>query len=86
MAIHVAAGWSVGIDSSDVSGRQIGQFALNTVTSIVIDASGGNDSVTLINIAIDSEIYGGNGNDTLIGSLGNDSIFGEAGNDSLFGR
>ncbi len=67
------------------SGRQIGQFALNTVTSIVIDASGGNDSVTLINIAIDSEIYGGNGNDTLIGSLGNDSIFGEAGNDSLFG-
>jgi Ca2+-binding RTX toxin-like protein len=67
------------------NGRQIGRFALNTVTSIIIDASGGNDFVTLVNIAIGSEIYGGSGHDTLIGSSGNDSIFGEAGNDSLFG-
>jgi Ca2+-binding RTX toxin-like protein len=68
------------------NGRQIGQFARNTVTSIIIDASGGNDFVTLINIGIDSEIYGGSGHDTLIGSSGNDRIFGEAGNDRLFGR
>ena len=68
------------------NGRQIGQFSLNTVTSIVVDASGGNDIVTLINIGIDSEIYGGSGHDTLIGGSGNDRIFGEAGNDRLFGR
>ena len=68
------------------NGRQIGQFSLNSVTSIIIDASGGNDIVTLINIGIDSEIYGGSGHDTLIGSLGNDRIFGEAGSDRLFGR
>ena len=68
------------------NGRQIGQFSLNTVTSIVVDASGGNDIVTLINIGIDSEIYGGSGHDTLIGGSGDDRIFGEAGNDRLFGR
>lgn len=67
------------------NGRQIGRFAANTVTSIMIDASGGNDFVTLINIAIDSEIHGGAGNDTLVGGSGNDSIFGEAGHDRLFG-
>lgn len=67
------------------NGRQIGLFTLNTVTSLIIDASGGNDVVTLINIALNSEIYGGSGHDTLTGSLGNDSIFGEAGNDKLFG-
>lgn len=67
------------------NGWQIGRFALNTVTSIIIDASGGNDFVTLINVAIDSEICGGSGHDTLIGSSGNDSIYGEGGNDSLIG-
>jgi hypothetical protein len=67
------------------NGRQIGQFTLNTVTSLIIDASAGNDVVTLTRIGLNSEIYGGSGNDTLTGSVGNDTISGEAGNDNLFG-
>ncbi len=67
------------------NGRQIGLFTRSTVTSLIVDASAGNDVVTLINITINSEIYGGAGHDTLTGSLGHDSIFGESGNDSLFG-
>ncbi|MDP9172504.1 MAG: hypothetical protein M3O30_01385 [Planctomycetota bacterium] len=64
------------------------------VSSIEIDALGGNDSVTIGHGVIgalvsggagDDTLIGGDGSDTLIGGAGNDLIQGMAGNDSIDG-
>ena len=49
---------------------------------------GGNDTITLneSNGALPrANLFGGAGNDTLIGGSGNDQLFGQAGNDTLLG-
>jgi hypothetical protein len=67
-------------------GQRLGAFALSAVTSIVVEAGGGNDFVQLAgNIRIGATILGGEGNDVLFGGRGNDALRGEAGNDYLFG-
>lgn len=56
------------------------------VTSIQIIAGGGNDAVRLRSTNLTSDIRGGSGADTLVGSsTARDFIFGEGGNDSLSG-
>jgi Ca2+-binding RTX toxin-like protein len=50
---------------------------------------GGNDTITLneSNGALPAaNLFGGDGNDTLIGGSGNDQLFGQAGNDNLLGK
>ena len=47
-------------------------------------AGAGNDVVS-INLAANSSVYGGDGNDTLTGGAGKDSLYGESGNDALNG-
>jgi Ca2+-binding RTX toxin-like protein len=50
---------------------------------------GGNDTLALdeANGALPSaNLFGGDGNDTLIGGSGNDQLFGQAGNDTLLGK
>ncbi len=69
--------------------------------TIVIDAGGGDDSVTILSIdsglTASIEVRGGSGNDTinasavatglrLEGNAGNDTVTGGAGNDTLFGN
>ncbi|QDU30382.1 Serralysin C precursor [Anatilimnocola aggregata] len=66
-------------------GRQAGKFAASSVQQVAIDARGGNDYVSLALIAIPSTIYGGAGNDILIGGSKRDVISGGAGNDFLYG-
>jgi Ca2+-binding RTX toxin-like protein len=57
------------------------------VAGIQVNVLGGNDVVDAGPfIAKPFAIYGGPGNDTLIGSSGLDGIFGEAGDDLLGGR
>ena len=69
-----------------LQGKRLGAFVSDDVDSIVIDARGGNDHVSLAHrISIDAEIYGGSGRDLLMGARGNDRLFGEAGNDLLMG-
>ncbi len=54
----------------------------------VIDAGAGNDTVNLLGVAVDPAdpvIYGGDGDDTIIGSPNIDLIFGGRGNDILIG-
>jgi Ca2+-binding RTX toxin-like protein len=60
----------------------------NTV-QITILGVGGNDKLSLneTNGALPAAmIFGGNGNDTLIGGSGGDSLFGQVGNDTLLGK
>ena len=67
-------------------GERLGAFALNQVSSIVVNAGAGNDFVQLAgNIRAGATILGGDGNDVLFGGNGNDTLRGEAGNDYLFG-
>jgi len=67
-------------------GQKLGSFALSQVTTIAIDAGGGNDFVQIVgNINIASTLLGGAGNDTLLGGKGHDKLFGNEGNDFLFG-
>jgi hypothetical protein len=61
-------------------------------TGYIIDAGGGNDTVTGSSSGDDitggsgaDSIDGGGGDDTLIGGTGSDSILGGAGNDTIFG-
>src|SRR5262245_11923732 len=54
---------------------------------IVVDAKGGNDTVTAANAVTESmTLHGGDGADTMYGGGANDQLFGDAGNDVLDGR
>ncbi len=68
------------------NGRLLGRFSQSLVTHITVDAGDGNDVVNLTNVNIRSNIYGGRGNDVLIGGKANDRIWGEEGWDVLIGR
>ncbi len=68
------------------NGTRIGQFDV-AVTSIVVDGRGEDDVIRIARqIDTDAELYGGAGNDLIIGGSGDDRIFGEGGRDLLFGR
>lgn len=68
-------------------GRLLGRFDEELISSIVIDAHGGSDIVSVsAEISIDAIIHGGDGNDILLGGSGDDQLFGDGGHDMLFGR
>jgi len=67
------------------NGRRIGSFSLTQIQRIIVDAGDGNDFVTLTNVTVASDLYGGRGSDILIGGLAADNLFGEDGNDKLYG-
>lgn len=68
------------------------EFAAADVTSIVVNAGAGNDSVTLAGgtrstpFAVAATINGDAGNDNLSGAAGSDSINGGDGDDNLYGN
>jgi Ca2+-binding RTX toxin-like protein len=63
------------------------QYPIGSVKGIVVEALGGDDSVSVSSaITINNTLYGGEGNDTLSGGSGNDLIYGNDGNDVLFGN
>ncbi len=66
-------------------GRLLGRFTQSSVTHITLDAGAGHDFVTLVNVNVSSDLYGGRGNDILIGGNASDRIWGEDGWDTLFG-
>ncbi len=78
--VHRSGGLSVTSD-----GRLLGRFTQSSVTHITVDAGAGNDFVTLVNVNVSSDLYGGRGNDILIGGDASDRIWGEEGWDTLFG-
>jgi Ca2+-binding RTX toxin-like protein len=72
----------------------VGSIAANRVRAIEVDAGAGNDTVVLLNpqlqsgvdyITKPSVIFGGSGNDTLVGGASFDLISGGSGNDQIFG-
>ena len=64
-------------------------FPLGSIRVMGISAGGGNDEVRIDDsngpVRCRAYVYGGAGNDTLIGGSGPDVIFGEAGNDVIDG-
>jgi len=68
---------------------QGGTPTVANTSSIQMFGQGGDDTLALdeANGALPAaNLFGGNGNDTLIGGSGNDLLFGQAGNDVLFGK
>jgi ELWxxDGT repeat protein len=70
-------------------------YAVSSLSSIIINASDGNDTINLKRVAIASKIFGGAGNDVIYGSQaadrimagdGDDWINGGAGNDVIYGE
>lgn len=61
-------------------------FAASKVTSVVVNAGGGDDTVDLGAVTVSTTVFGGAGNDVLIGGSGKDSLKGETGNDVLRGN
>jgi hypothetical protein len=52
---------------------------------VIIFALGGNDTINVTG-TVETEIHGGNGNDTIYGGTGHNIIFGDAGNDTIVAR
>lgn len=66
-----------------------GKSTVVNTRSIVLSGLGGNDTLKLDEangLLPRASIYGGTGNDTLIGGSSNDFLFGQAGNDNLQGK
>jgi Ca2+-binding RTX toxin-like protein len=63
-------------------------FTQSSVTSLTIDGSGGNDTITVnSNVSVPSiTLKGGSGDDVINGGSGAESILGEGGNDQLIGN
>lgn len=96
------AGWAhrndpLGIDIVIQGGNDQGgspNFAYGTVAKVVVNAKGGNDTVsnatrfasTLNGGAGNDFLTGGSGGDVLAGDAGNDVLNGGAGNDALYGH
>jgi Ca2+-binding RTX toxin-like protein len=55
------------------------------VSEVRIWGRGGNDAISLVDLALLSLIHGGDGNDVLTGGAGNDLIFGGRGDDTIVG-
>jgi Ca2+-binding RTX toxin-like protein len=57
-----------------------------TVTKILVNGQGGDDTITVApGITAALIAHGGSGNDTITGGAGDDQLFGDAGSDKLFG-
>ncbi|HEY2230987.1 MAG TPA: calcium-binding protein [Xanthobacteraceae bacterium] len=66
-----------------------GQATVADTSEIQVFGQGGNDIIALdeTNGALPAaQLFGGDGNDTLIGGSGNDLLFGGSGNDTLLGK
>jgi Ca2+-binding RTX toxin-like protein len=66
-----------------------GQPTVADTSVIQVFGQGGDDMIALdeTNGALPAaQLFGGDGNDTLIGGSGNDMLFGQAGNDTLIGK
>jgi hypothetical protein len=63
-----------------------GQPPVANTTKIVVSGGNGDDTISLGNAVLPSaQLFGGNGNDTLIGGAGNDTLDGGNGNDTVIG-
>lgn len=62
-------------------------FDAGGISTVVVDARGGDDIITAINVVagLPITIYGGAGNDTITGGSGNDNLQGGDGNDTIRG-
>jgi hypothetical protein len=67
------------------NGTRVGQFS-EPVARIVVDSRGGDDLILLgPNVDTRAEIYGGAGDDHILGGGGDDRIYGEDGDDRILG-
>jgi hypothetical protein len=88
LRLHPGDASTLDLDFGD-NGVVDGKFARNTFTSIVIDMGGGADSVRIDDsggVFTDSEsteIFGGEGNDTLTGGGSNELLAGGGGDDTI---
>ena len=77
----------INLDQLEFSGQEVTQvdsFPVATVDTILATLNNGDD--TLINRTdIPSALFGGRGNDTLVGGTNSDQIFGGIGNDNMWG-
>lgn len=71
--------------SIDVNGVMEKAVKVADVTSVDVNALGGNDRVNLSSLRIGATVDGGAGNDRIFGGRGNDSLIGDSGDDSLNG-
>jgi Ca2+-binding RTX toxin-like protein len=73
-----------------MNGTEAGQVLIGSGSGSAVNALKGNgnagsDSILVTNLAIAAALYGGDGNDILVGSNGNDTLQGDAGRDLMIG-
>ncbi|HQR07207.1 MAG TPA: C2 family cysteine protease [Gemmatales bacterium] len=72
-------------DASRINVEGVGYVAASSVRGIVVDAKGGNDYIDIRSVKVGATVYGGDGNDMIVGTLAADSLFGGYGNDRIWG-
>ncbi len=56
-----------------------------SVRQVVIRGKGGDDTVNIVSLKINTMVWGGTGNDRVYGGSGSDTVYGDQGNDTLMG-
>jgi Calpain family cysteine protease/RTX calcium-binding nonapeptide repeat (4 copies) len=72
-------------DSSRVTVDGVGYVEAWRVSSVVVQAYGGDDIVDCRSLRVGTTIYGGTGSDYIYGGAAIDRIFGQAGGDHIYG-
>lgn len=81
--ILIKRGAVVGTYQVLVGGVSQGTFAVNE--HILVHGQDGNDTIQLVGVTLPAQLFGDDGNDTLMGALGPVTLDGGAGDDSLLG-
>jgi Ca2+-binding RTX toxin-like protein len=65
--------------------RTVSYLDAARVRQVVVHAQGGDDTVNLSTLKVDSMVWGGTGNDRVYGGYGSDTVYGDQGNDTVLG-
>jgi hypothetical protein len=72
-------------DTTRINVEGAGYVAATSVRSIVVNGYAGNDYIDMRTVRVPATIYGGDGNDVIVGTKAADSIFAGWGNDRVWG-
>jgi len=65
--------------------RTVSYLDSTRVRQVVVHARGGDDTVNLSTLKVDSMVWGGTGSDRVYGGYGSDTAYGDQGNDTIMG-
>ena len=80
-------GNSISVDGTPirVGYRTESVLAAPRVSTVIVRAHGGDDTINIATLKVNAMVWGGQGNDRIYGGNGNDIAYGDQGNDTILG-